>query len=369
MLETIREYAHELLDGSSEANAVRARHEDHYLALGEHAYSERFERGFTWAGRLDEEHDNFRAALDHLQHRDPLRHLQLAGALGWYWMARSHFAEGARRLQQALASDADDGPLTARALTYLGAVDATLGEFAAALSELEQAIALWDTEGDETELAAARDELGWALYARGGEESRALELFEQNIVLSDRLGHEPLVQRSIAGVCQMLVVSGQFERAEPLARELHASSRDGEDIVYMGAADHFLADCAMDRRDYTLAERHRLSALETSLRSDNVMQQTIEIHGLALTAAGLGRDEDALRLEGAVNAKYAELGVVLALLQFYADWYERDLGAARARLGEARADAAFGEGQAMSWDQAIELALSSEVAPLVRAVQ
>jgi hypothetical protein len=137
----------------------------------------------------------------------------------------------------------------------------------------------------------------------------------------------------------------------------------------MGAADHFLADCAMDRRDYTLAERHRLSALETSLRSDNVMQQTIEIHGLALTAAGLGRDEDALRLEGAVNAKYAELGVVSALLQFYADWYERDLGAARARLGEARADAAFGEGQAMSWDQAIELALSSEVAPLVRAVQ
>jgi tetratricopeptide (TPR) repeat protein len=237
MLETIREYAHELLDGSSEANAVRARHEDHYLALGEHAYSERFERGFTWAGRLDEEHDNFRAALDHLQHRDPLRHLQLAGALGWYWMARSHFAEGARRLQQALASDADDGPLTARALTYLGAVDATLGEFAAALSELEQAIALWDTEGDETELAAARDELGWALYARGGEESRALELFEQNIVLSNRLGHEPLVQRSIAGVCQMLVVSGQFERAEPLARELHASSRDGEDIETPEGAD------------------------------------------------------------------------------------------------------------------------------------
>ena len=369
MLETIREYAHELLEESSESDAVRARHEDHYLALGELAYTERFERGLTWAGRLDEEHDNLRAALDHLQHRDPLRHLQLAGALGWYWMARAHFAEGARRLEHALASNAEDGPLTARALTYLGAIDATRGQFAAALSQLEQAIALWHTKGDETEFAAARDEMGWALYARGGEESRALELFEQNLELASRLGHEPLVSRSLGGVCQMLVVTGQFERAEPVARELHASSRDSEDIVNMCAADHFLADCAMDRRDYTLAERHRLSALETTLSSANVMQQTIEIHGLALTAAGLGRDEDALRLEGAVNAKYAELGVALALLPFYATWYERDLGAARARLGEARANAAFDEGRAMSWDQAIELALASEVAPLVRAVQ
>ena len=106
----------------------------------------------------------------------------------------------------------------------------------------------------------------------------------------------------------MLVVTGQFERAEPLALELHASMRDSEDVVNMCAADHYLADCAMHRRDYTLAERHRLSALETALTSENVMQQAVEIHGLALTAAGLGRDKEALRLEGAVDAKYEEFG-------------------------------------------------------------
>jgi len=140
--------------------------------------------------------------------------------------------------------------------------------------------------------------------------------------------------------------------------------RDSEDVVYMCAADHFLADCAMHRRDYTLAEQHRLSALETTLTSENVMQQAVEIHGLALTAAGLGRDEDALRLEGAVDAKYEEFGASLAILPFYATWRERDLGAARARLGEPRASAAFDEGRAMTWDQAVELALASQRAPL-----
>src|SRR5437773_1361443 len=133
MLETIREYAHELLEGSNEADAIRGPHADHYLALSELAYAARFERGLTWARRLEEEHDNLRAALEHLQDRDPLHYLQLAGALGWFWLARAHFTEGSRRLEAAPTSNVD-GPLTARALTYLGAIDATRGRFAAALS-------------------------------------------------------------------------------------------------------------------------------------------------------------------------------------------------------------------------------------------
>jgi predicted ATPase/class 3 adenylate cyclase len=368
MLETIREYAHELLEGSNEADAMRGRHADHYLALSELAYTARFERGLTWARRLEEEHDNLRAALEHLQDRDPLHYLQLAGALGWFWLARAHFTEGSRRLEAAPTSNVD-GPLTARALTYLGAIDATRGQFAAALSRLERAVALWQIAGDETESTAARDELGWALYEGGGEEARAVDLFQQNLEQARRLGHHALVSRSLAGVCQMLVVTKQFARAEPLALELYASMRDSEDVMFMCAGDHYLADCAMHRQDYTLAEQHRLSALETALASENVMQQTIEILGLALTAAGLRRDEDAVHLEGAVDAKYEELGASLALLPFFGAWRERDLAAARARLGEPRATTAFDEGRAMTWDQAIELALASQVAPLVRAVQ
>jgi predicted ATPase/class 3 adenylate cyclase len=356
LLETIREYAHELLDGSDERDAMRRRHADHYLALGELAYTERFDRGLTWVRRLAAEHDNLRAALDDLQDRDPLGALQLAGALGWFWLARSHFAEGIRRLEDALASPAEDGPRTARALTSLGMIEDETDP----LSRHEQAIELWLKLGDETELATTRDGLGWALYMCG-EKSRALRVFEQNLELARRLGHHALVNRSIAGICQLLVATGEFERAEPLALELHASTRDSEDVQNMVAADHFLSDCAMDRRDYILAEEHRLRALETTLRIGDVMQQTIEVLGLAFTAAGLGRGEDALRLEGAIDAKWKELGVSHAPPLSEA-WRERDLVPARARLGEPRASAAFDEGRAMTWDQAVELALGTKSA-------
>jgi hypothetical protein len=55
-------------------------------------------------------------------------------------------------------------------------------------------------------------------------------------------------------------------------------------------------------------------------------------------------------------ASLAELGISNAV-PFIEAWRERDLGAARARLGEPRANAGLDQGRAMTWDQAIELAL------------
>jgi tetratricopeptide (TPR) repeat protein len=363
MLETIREYGQELLEGSGEADAVRRRHADHYIDLSELAYTERFDRGLTWVRKLEEEHDNLRAALDDLEDRDPLHYLQLAGALGWFWLARSHFAEGTRRLEEALASAVPDGPLTARALVFLGTIDVDETNM---LSRHERSIQLWRALGDETELAIARDYLGWALYTCG-EKSRALQVFEQNLELARRLGHQALVSRSLAGVCQLFLANGEFERAEPLALELHASTRESEDVSCMVSGDHYLSDCAMLRGDYALAEQHRLNALGTALVIGDVAQQTIEVLGLAFSAAGLGRDEDALRLEGAVDAKWNELGVTHAppLSEAYR---ERELGQARARLGGARATAAFDEGREMTWDQAIEFALGKNPAHATQAV-
>ena len=356
MLETIREYAHELLEQGSEKDAVHERHAAHHLALAELAYAEQFGHGLTWVRRLEAEHDNLRAALDYLQEHDSDRYLQLAGALGWFWQARSHLAEATRRLEDALVSTAEDGPLTARALVSLGLIDVDETD---RLSRNERAIQVWLALGNETELAVAREGLGWALYMCG-ERSRARQLFEENLELARRLGHQALVNRSMAGICQLLVANGEFERAEPLARELQAATRDSEDVGCMVSGNHYLADCAMYRGDYALAEQHRLSALETTLVIGDVVQQTIEVLGLAFTAAGLGRDEDALRLEGAVAAKWKEFGVEHAPPLSEA-WRKRDLVPAHARLGESRATTAFDEGRAMPWDQAVEFALGKTV--------
>jgi hypothetical protein len=80
-----------------------------------------------------------------------------------------------------------------------------------------------------------------------------------------------------------------------------------------------------------------VSALETALAIGDVgHQQTMEVGGIAFTAAGLGRDEDALRLCGAVDAKWKELGLA-EIHPFVESRRRRDLGAACGTLGESRA--------------------------------
>jgi predicted ATPase len=340
MLQTIREYARELFEESEEADVVRGRHAEHYLALAELADGERFDRNLR---SLKPENDNLRAALDHLQDRAPPQYLQLAGALGGFWDATLQFAEGVQRLEDALASARDEGPHTARALAYLGVLDVARGQFSVGLSRLEESVRLWRDIGDETRLLEALNRLGWALYW-SGEKPRALELFEQNLELARGLGHDALLTESLNGVCVSLLATGEFERAEPLAEELRN--------------DHYLADCAQHRRDFALAEQYRLSVLESALTTGDEAQQAIEVFGLSMIAGGLGRDEDAVRLEGAFEARWEELGIGFRP-QVLETWRKRDLGAARARLGEARAAAFYEEGRAMGWDQALELAMSN----------
>jgi hypothetical protein len=76
----------------------------------------------------------------------------------------------------------------------------------------------------------------------------------------------------------------------------------------------------------------------------------------------LGRDEDAVRLEGAVEARWDELGIA-SRPRVLETWRERDLGTARRRLGDARASALYEEGRAMAWEQAVELALRTADVP------
>ena len=110
MLETIREYAAERLEESGEAEELRRRHAEHFLALAEEAFPNLLGTPGEWLDRLEAEHDNLRAALDHLEASGETQSaLQLAGALYRFWWMRGHLAEGARRIELLLAPIAADG--------------------------------------------------------------------------------------------------------------------------------------------------------------------------------------------------------------------------------------------------------------------
>jgi predicted ATPase/class 3 adenylate cyclase len=354
MLETIREYAVEKLEASGEAGALRERHARFFAALAEDAYARRFDFEIESSARLDADHDDLRAALDWLETNDRDRALAVAGALGWYWLSRGLLAEGCGRLAAALEWPKTTGLIRARALTASGALVARHGDVAAGRAQVEEAIALWRELGDRDELASALDVFGWLLIYDAGSDAAALEAFEQCLELRRELGDSAGEIRALVGVAQVLVALGESERAEAMSRELlEMAAGDPRTEHY---AFHFLADCALIRGNTEEAESRYRESLRAALPLGDVIETGFEVEGVAMAAAGNGDAERALRLAGAVEVLHESLGVSISIA-FWDGFRDRYLGPAREQLG-AGADEVWAEGRALTFDEAIELALA-----------
>ena len=353
MLETIREYALERLAGSAEAEALRQRHADFFSALAEQAYERRFDAETEWAGRLELDHDDFRAALDWLTASDADAALELAGALGWFWLSHGLLSEGSGRLDRALADSPATGRARARALTALGSLTARYGDVDRGRAWLSDGIGLWHELGDRDELASALDERGWTLMYHAADNQGALAAFEQSLALRRELGDHPGETRALVGVSQVLVAMGDVERAESLSHELLEMADGDPRTVHF--AFHFLADCALIRGHTEEAGRRYRESLRAALPLGDVIETSFEVQGVAMAAAGTD-PYNALRLAASAAALWESLGVSISV-PFWDELLERYIGSAREALGP-EADAAWAEGHTLAFDEAVELALA-----------
>ena len=159
LLETVRQYALEKLGESGEADAVRARHRDHYTALAAvldapagSDYEQRIEQA-------DIEIDNLRAAFGWSRENSDIElALALASSLQPLWQARGRLREGLAWFDAALADLDAQHPEVAAAVRARALADsAVLGLWAGAADSPDQA---------QHALAIAREVDDPALLAR-----------------------------------------------------------------------------------------------------------------------------------------------------------------------------------------------------------
>ncbi|HEX6608320.1 MAG TPA: AAA family ATPase, partial [Chloroflexia bacterium] len=105
MLETIHEYAREILQKCGEAATLRQAHAQYFLRLIEQAERELLgPQHLAWMNRLEDEHDNIRAALRWALDTGAVGvALRLAGALWLFWWTHVHYREGRQWLEAVLA--------------------------------------------------------------------------------------------------------------------------------------------------------------------------------------------------------------------------------------------------------------------------
>ena len=357
LLETISQYGRDKLQDSGEADQMRRRHQDWYLALAERAEPElRGPAQAEWLERLESEHDNFRRALEWcMSSGDKESGLRLACALWWFWYVRGYHREGREWLEKTLDADAPRPLLRARALLGLGHFAARRKDPAAARSAFEEALAISLSLDDVPRIAESLFGLGHAAL-RAGDFERATSLY------NDALGYfESAGDSSQAWVINALGLiaanQGDFARARACYMRglTHGLGSGHKWIVAYLTANLGVLDFHEGAYESALSHHRNALVIWRDLKARAGLISGLEDIGLA--TAGLGHAERAARLLGAAEAHAQPLGLSLPIDPVNANIGEYLLRI-RAALGEEVAAALLTEGRAMTLDAAVAYALA-----------
>ena len=358
MLETIREYAAELLEESGEADELRRRHARYFMVLAEAAEPSLIgpspER---WLDRLEQDLANLRAALDRLEASGETQStLRLAGALWGLWNLRGHVVEGWRRLVSALHADPRPTAARAKALNAAAELAVWTGDQQGAKNWAEEALGLHRTLGDAWGAAWSGWTLGRAVTDMG-DLDRARGFTEESVETFREIGDEHYTLtagRTLAWIWQEL---GDYERARALNENNLVRARALDDKLNQWWSLFYLAGLA------TRKERHReaLALLEEGYRvaselgDPGMVDMTLIRIAEVLTLAD--RATVAVRLMSFAESIHEDHPFT------YPAWMAQTEDDAMDRCHAVLDDAAFvqawGEGRQLTADEAVTLAIES----------
>jgi predicted ATPase/class 3 adenylate cyclase len=357
MLETIREYAAERLEESGEAEAFRRRHAEHFLALAEQAEPHLRGDPKEWVDRLEPEHDNLRAALDHLDAAGETQLvLRLANALANFWTLRGHLAEGRRRIEAALAADGRPTPARAKALNAAGQLAAMTGDLALERARAEEALALHTELGDEWGSALSRYAL--ANVAAGERDwATAKKLMEQSVREFDRLGddfHRVTARRGLAWMHEEL---GDRERFLELTEENLRLARSLGNKRIEARALGALAMYALDEGRLGDAVAMMADSYRIDRDLGNVIFVAVDLARFAAIRAHEGKAETAAQLLAKSEAVHEE--IAWSPESWVTEERDKTRGVIRTQLDEAAFAESWEQGRTLTLDEAVALALDS----------
>ncbi len=365
MLETIREYAFERLAESYEEEALRREHATYYLQLAEEGARHRYGAGqVLWLDRLEQEHDNLRAALQwYADTRNAEMGLRLAAALWTFWYIRGYVPEGRKHLTALLAvpEAASLHATRAEALLGIGQLARTQGDYAAARMALEKSLALYRALGDQRGTAHA---LLWTGFvARVQEEYGAAHAFlNEGLALARATGETAVIAATLHHL-GMLAEDDQV--AWPAARSLLEESlelyrmlglRRNVALVLLS-----LGDGARAQGNWAIASELLRESLTTMAEVGEHLETPWALEAIAHLAIERGQAERAVRLASAAARLREQMGTLAGPVVHR----RRDqcLAAAHTTLTSKTFTAAWTEGQAMTQEQAIDYALEGTGLP------
>jgi predicted ATPase len=363
MLATVRQYALDELERQPDAAALRDRHAQYFVRLGEQAEFEL--EGATqleWIGRLAEEGDNLRAAVRHLLDTGQwATAAHFAWTLYVYWWVDGHLGEVRGWMQEVLDSGAELDDLTrATALYFTRAIAFWQDPDEWLVPGLGESAELFGGEGERSGEALALISLALALLGtREPDTARADEALETSLSLFRdagdswgeamalvTLGRVALLTRDVRSAL------ARFDESLEVAKRQHDDLGEAIALHHRGWAEVLLGDFAVARHCF-----EQSLTLSARLRHDEGVAYGLE--GLTAVAAAAGDVTRAGTLLGAANVLRERKGLYNAPSFSF---HERFIEGILAGPGAEAFETARARGRQLRVDDAVAFALRHDEA-------
>ena len=252
MLETVQQYAAEVLHvGGNEAYWQR-RHALYFVELAEEAEPQLTgQNQQAWLERLETEHDNIRFALSQLTHTggDSEAGLRLSSAVSRFWLVRGYLHEGRAWLSRLLAATPGAQKMTrAKAINWAGILAWKQGDYPSAHAAYEQSLAMRREMGDRRGVGAVLNNQGLLAYEQG-DYAAARVLHEESLAVDRELGDRWGVAVSLAHLGGLAMMQGDYRSARAANEESLAIFRELGDRGHVANALRNLASLYIQEGD------------------------------------------------------------------------------------------------------------------------
>jgi predicted ATPase/class 3 adenylate cyclase len=351
MLQTIREYSVERLHETGQHASALNRHARFFLELAERAAPElEWGEQEAWTRRLNDEHDNLRAALEHFVRSDePDLELRLVAAIWEFWFNQGLWQESRRAVEHALRSTSGNAP--ERLPVLLGAALMTWrqGDLPQGLSLAEQCVQLSRELGDTRLLGRSLRVLALNVWHEGWQ--RVAPLFEESVRHARDCGDLVGLSKVTSNIAIGSMDSGDYRSAADGFEQALSSARQVGDQVWSAVYLLNLSEAERRMGEFQRARTHLAECLALARRLGIRECLVDALYNVADLAATVGDYGWAAALIGTAERE-ADFGFVLEDRD--AEQYERTLESTRRSLGQERFESALAAGRAMTLDAATD---------------
>jgi predicted ATPase/class 3 adenylate cyclase len=355
LLETVRQYAQERLEQSSEGEALRTRHLDFYVLLAEQADpgADRM-RSKAWFAPLDAEWGNLLAAFDTCRPIDggASMGMRLTTAVKYWVVARGYLGPGYRMTVEALArADARRRDLTrCRALLAAAELGFLTGCYREAESFAKESLGIAEELGDAARIAESNRLLGYAFLAHR-QPAAARGHFDRSLELSRRLQDKAQLASALNALGELHRTLRQPDQARPLYEEAVALDRESGDrrrlAVHLCNLSSVLIESGL--QPHAAAAMREALSIATDIGSRQIGHAVL---GYCAGLAVLREDWPlATQMHGAAENQARRMGYHREPMDeaFLPSLIEK----ARLALGRSAFESAEAEGLALSYEQAV----------------